>query len=68
VVFRLKIIAVDNFDREYVADTLIAENVNEYMGKRIVDALNEKEHESSQDFFRLVPDDYVLWRGMEELV
>lgn len=64
----MKIIAVDNFAREYIADTLIAENVNEYMGKRIVDLLNDKENEHSQDFYRLVPDDYVLWRGMEELV
>ncbi|WP_064199127.1 hypothetical protein [Brevibacillus brevis] len=64
----MKIIAVDNFAREYIADTLIAENVNEYMGKRIVDALNDKQHENSQDFFKLVSDDYVLWRGMEELV
>jgi hypothetical protein len=64
----MKIIAVDNFARESVADILIAENVNEYMGKRIVDALNDKQHENSQEWFRLVPDDYVLWRGMEELV
>ncbi|MFC8686034.1 hypothetical protein [Brevibacillus porteri] len=64
----MKIIAVDNFAREYIADTLIAENVNEYMGKRIVDLLNDKESEHSQDSYRLVPDDYVLWRGMEELV
>ena len=64
----LKIIAVDNFDRESVADKLIAENVSEYWGKRIVDALNEKLHEDSLYYFKLVPDDYVLWRGMEELV
>ena len=64
----MKIIAVDNFDRESVADKLIAENVSEYWGKRIVDALNEKLHEDSLYYFKLVPDDYVLWRGMEELV
>ncbi|MGG1659535.1 hypothetical protein [Brevibacillus sp. NRS-1366] len=64
----MKIIAVDNFARESVAEKLIAENVNEYWGKRIVDSLNDKQHANSQDFFELVSDDYVLWRGMEELV
>ncbi|MCR4362054.1 hypothetical protein NUG13_12015 [Bacillus subtilis] len=64
----MKIILVDNFNREEVADNLIAENVNEFWGKRIVDALNDKEHEDSDNYFRLVKDDYVLWRGMDELV
>jgi hypothetical protein len=64
----MKIIAVDNFARESVADTFIAESVNEHWGKRIVNALNDKRHMSSADWFELVEDDYVLWRGMEELV
>jgi hypothetical protein len=64
----LKIIAVDNFGREYIADKIIADNVSEYWGKYIVDLLNDKQHKNSQDYFRLVSDDYVLWRGMEELV
>lgn len=64
----VKIICVDNFGRESVADILIAENVNEYWGKRIVDGLNEKQHEDSEVYFRLVEDDHKLWRGMEELV
>jgi len=65
---KMKIIAVDNFGRESIADKLIAENVSEYWGKFIVDLMNDKQHDDSLNFFRLVNDDYKLWRGMEELV
>lgn len=64
----MKIIAVDNFGRESIADLLVAENVSEYWGKRIVDALNDKQHDESIRYFKLVSDDHKLWRGMEELV
>ncbi|MDY7043599.1 hypothetical protein RVS70_05210 [Virgibacillus sp. M23] len=64
----MKVILVDNFNRESEADTLIAENVSEYWGNRIVKALNDKNHKNSFEYFELVDDDYKLWRGMEELV
>ena len=64
----LKIIVVDNFGRESVADALVAESVSEYWGKLIVEALNDKQHEGSQDYFRLVDGNYTLWRGMEDLI
>ncbi len=64
----MKIVKVDNFARESIADKLIAENVNEYWGKVILDNLNLGLTQNDADYFRLVEDDYVLWRGMEELV
>ena len=57
----MKIIAIDNFDRDWVSDTLICENINEYYGKIIVDYLNEKEGEKSQNFYVLKEDDYKLY-------
>lgn len=64
----MKIIAVDNFAREYVADELICENVaNAYIGNRIVELLNAGQ-ENSENFYKLVDDDHRLWRGMGELV
>lgn len=57
----MKIIRVDNFDRESVSDKLVCKNVNEYYAKRIVELLNEREHESSSDFYKAVPDDHVLF-------
>jgi hypothetical protein len=56
----MKIILVDNFDRENISDVLIAENVDSVYGKKIVDLLNEKESPHSENFFRLVDDDYKL--------
>ena len=58
----MKIIGVDNYDRETVSDDLIAENVNPWNAKRIVDLLNEKESEDSNWFFKAVPDDHKLFK------
>lgn len=56
-----KIIKIDNFDRETVSDQLIAENVNDYYGKQIVEDLNARwSGDQSPDFFKLVPDDHKL--------
>jgi len=63
----MKIVIVDNFGRESVADVLVAENVNENYAQKIVDFLNSENGENS-DWFVLKPDDYRLSRGMEDLV
>lgn len=36
----MKIVCIDNFNREHVSDVLVAENVPEHYANRIVDALN----------------------------
>ncbi|OPH61846.1 hypothetical protein BC351_00980 [Paenibacillus ferrarius] len=64
----MKIIKVDNYAREHIADHLIAENLNDYWGNYIVELLNSRQHEDSDNYFRLVEDNHVLWRGMEELI
>lgn len=57
----MKIIQTDNFDRDYISDRLIAENVNEHFGKFLTKALNEKYGGSdSPEYYKLVPDDYKL--------
>jgi len=59
----MKIIQVDNFDREAISDELIAENVPYFWGVRITNWLNETfSGETSPDYFRLVPDNYVLYK------
>ena len=58
----MKIIMVDNFNRENVSDTLIAENVSEYFGKKIVKYLNNTfSGDTSPDYFKLVTNDYKLF-------
>ncbi|MEZ2132505.1 MULTISPECIES: hypothetical protein [unclassified Sinorhizobium] len=65
----MKIIAKDNFDRESVADILVAENVPEYYAPRIASFLQETHGgEYASRFYEAVGDDYRLWRGMEEFV
>jgi hypothetical protein len=67
----MKIIGTDNFNRDSVADFLVAENIkNEDFGKVMVEALNKKycRRDDSPYYYRLVADDYRLSRGMADLV
>lgn len=58
----MKIIAVDNFDRDTHSDTLVLDNVNKYYGEIIVEHLNDKlSGDYALDFYRLVEDDYKLY-------
>ena len=58
----MKIIGVDNFGRESVSDSVVAENISEYYGKAITDFLIEEfSGDGSPDYFRLVADDYELY-------
>lgn len=67
----MKIIAMDNFARESVADFLVADGItNAELGKIMVDALNAKlcNHPFSPYFYKLVADDFRLSRGTEDFV
>ncbi len=59
---KVKIIKVDNFDREGPGHDheLIATNVQAYWGTKLVDYLNQESDERSDEFFRLVADDFKL--------
>lgn len=58
----MKIIRVDNFDRENRDDLLIAENVHKYYANKLCDTLNKEDgDEMSPNFFRVVDDDYKLF-------
>lgn len=59
----MKIISKDNFCRDEVSDRLICSNVNEYYGKFILEKLQDKfESDYSDDYFKLVEDDYELYK------
>jgi len=53
----MQIIVKDNYDRETHSDFVIATNVNEFNGKRIVKLLND----NGPDYYVLVDDDYELY-------
>lgn len=57
-----KIVAVDNFDRDYVDDILICENIHDRdKGELMLNALQSKfGGVDSKYFYKLVPQSYVL--------
>ena len=57
----MKIIASDNFARETVSDYLVCSDVSEYYGNLFVDVLNSRGGVHSPRYYRLVPDDHVLY-------
>ena len=57
----MKIICVNNFDRESINDRLIAENVPAFYANFLCEKLNECYSSSySGNYFRVEPDDYKL--------
>lgn len=66
----MKIICVDNFARETVADTLVAEGITskEYAECMLNALIAKYSYDSSPYWYRIVEDDYRLWKGMEEFV
>lgn len=58
----MKIICIDNFDRETKSDILICDSVTDYWGTLIVKLLNQNTRQESDQFFRLVTDDYKLYK------
>ena len=65
----MKIVAIDNFARESVADQLVAENVPEFYAESLRDFLQSKfGGEQASRYYQVFPDDHVLWRGIEEFI
>lgn len=61
------IVMTDNYNRDCVADCLIATAVYpKEFGELLVKLLNSRA--SNEQYFKLLPDTYKLSRGMEDLV
>ena len=59
----MKIVCVDNYDREFYDDILVCKNIrNEKWGNVMVDALNSRKGENSELLYKLVEDDYKLFK------
>ena len=64
-----KLILVDNFNREYIADVLVEDNLDVKEANEKANKYNDEHRNMNWDWFaKVVPDDYKLWRGMEELI
>lgn len=55
----MKVIAVDNLDRDTVPDRLIASNLSPAEADRVVSNLNEQK--DPDWFYKSVPDDHILY-------
>ena len=63
----MKIVRTDNYARETVPEYLVAENIkSEQEAKIMVKALRDTCSEDNPNWYKLVADDYELWRGMAE--
>lgn len=63
----MKVIGTDNWDRDHVADILVRDEMNPQAAQAMADELNE-DTDHLQFWYKDVPDDYRLKRGMEDLV
>lgn len=64
-----KLILVDNFDRETIADVLVEENLSEKEANKKADDYNSEHRNRNWDWFaKAVDDGYRLWGGIEELI
>lgn len=57
----MKIIRVDNYDRETRSDALIATGLNSVYATWIVDLLNSDPKRDDSDYYKAVYDDHVLY-------
>lgn len=60
----MKIVTKDNFCRDLFTETLVAEKVNEVIGKQMVLEWNNKHWNDNSDYYlALVEDEYKLYDG-----
>jgi len=64
----MKVIQTDNYNRDTVAEKLIAENLPKDEAEAMAKSLNTAEGQHSDRYFIVVDEEYTLWRGMEELI
>lgn len=64
----MKIVTKDNFSRDLFTERIVAENINERIGKEMVKAWNDINWNDQLDFYlALVEDDYIPYDGYKEM-
>ena len=65
----MKIIRTSNYNIESEAEYVVADNIKHMLQAEVMCcALQDNSRRSDYDWFRVVDDNYKLWRGMEEFV
>jgi len=57
----MKVIAVDNYGREYYSDKLIQDNLSEEDAQQLANKKNEEADSHGDWYYRAVKDDHTLW-------
>lgn len=63
----MKVVGIDNYARDAVADILIAENLSQEEAEAKAEEYN-KRGTMAQYYAVVKPDDYVIWNGMGEYI
>lgn len=64
----MKVVGIDNYAREHIADILVQADMTFDEADARARQLNEESGEHASRWYVVRPDDYVLSRGMEDLV
>jgi hypothetical protein len=65
----MKIISCDNFARETLAERVVVEGLDQRQAEaKLAELLASRHGPDDSTWYRIVPDDYRLWGGMEEYV
>lgn len=56
-----KVIATDNFNREYISDWLVKDNITKEEASQIVEEYNSKLNDHSPWYYKAVPEYHKLW-------
>lgn len=65
----MKVVLISNFSNETVAESLLAEDLDEVQALQKALEWNDENATSYSTYYAVVKfDDYVLWRGMADLV
>ena len=65
---RYKVVRVDNFDRETIAQQAVVEYLNEPLAELVCASLREGCTSSESAWYQVFPQSKPLWRGMAEFV
>jgi hypothetical protein len=64
---KYKVLLVDNYDRETIAHRVVAENLGFNEATAICERL-QRESRYESDWWKVVPQDAHVWRGIAEFV
>lgn len=58
----MKVIAVDNYNRENISDFLYLDGLSEDTAKEVANRLNAKAGQDAERFYKAVTEDYQLYK------